>query len=900
MNQITIPRITCWIAVAAFVVIATAFPTVFAQTDAPDNGSNPMPDSTPASPYVRMVHMPHNVTLGELANGLTVIVQEHRVAPVATVRCYIRNTGSAFEGKYLGAGLSHVLEHVVAGGTTTNRTEKEIEAIVDSFGGATNAFTSKDMTAYFIDCPAKDVLQATELIADSMQNIVFESTEFDRELKVVQQELKDGEAQRSRVLWSMLSKTVYTHHPTRHPIIGYQDVLEKMAREEIIDFYKERYVPNNQVFVVVGDVDTDEVMARVAAEFEGTPRGPETIVPMPIEPNQLTPRTASREMDGETYDFVLSWPTVELSHEDLYPLDLAAYILSRGPSSRLVRRLKYEEQLVLSISSASYTPEYVRGYFAVFAATTAEQQELAMAEIQNEVYRLKTELVDETTLAKAKRQKATELIFGRQTVQEAAESLGRSFISTGDPLFDESYVEAIQNVTAEQIIDVAQRYFVPERLSTIIIAPPGGIADATESADGVEDDDIQSVVLPNGVRVLVKQHANLPILNVQMFSIGASLVDTPETAGRTSLVAAMLNKGTPTRSAREIAEYFDSIGGSFGFQSGRNTLLGGFSVLEEDFTDATNVLAECVLHPTFPEDEFANMKMLMLGSIARRAADPQSEVMELFNQNLPEGSPYQVIQGGTQESVEPLTIDDLRAYHAQFLVPENLMITVFGDVDPDEALATISREFESLEPSGDWEPVEFDHPNSIEEATRIHKQTGKPTGMVMIGYPAVSVFDEHDYASLTVLDAVMSGYGYPGGWLHTELRGEGLVYGVHAFLLSGPAPGYFAVLAQTSPEHIGEVLTRIEANVERAKSGDIPEEEFERAKEQIIALHSQSNTTISEQAQQAALDTMYGFGLDHDANFDARIEAVTLEDVVRVAQTYLNNGLTVTCSPDAE
>ncbi|HEY4761384.1 MAG TPA: insulinase family protein, partial [Thermoguttaceae bacterium] len=185
--------------------------------------------------YTTIQGLPDDVTLATLSNGLTVIVQENHVAPVATVRCFVKNTGSVYEGKNLGAGISHVLEHVVAGGTTTHRTEKEINQIIDSFGGATNAFTSNDMTTFFIDCPAKETMTAIELLADSMQHVNFEPAEFERELKVVRRELADGEVNRQRVLWNMLCQTVYTLHPARHPIIGYLEVLNGTTNQAIMD-----------------------------------------------------------------------------------------------------------------------------------------------------------------------------------------------------------------------------------------------------------------------------------------------------------------------------------------------------------------------------------------------------------------------------------------------------------------------------------------------------------------------------------------------------------------------------------------------------------------------------------------------------------------------------------------
>ena len=209
-------------------------------------------------------------------------------------------------------------------------------------------------------------------MADSMQHITFEPEEFARELKVVRRELADGEVDRQRVLWKMLQQTVYTTHPARHPIIGYLEVLNGTTNQTIIDFYHERYVPNNQVFVVVGDVDTQQVLDEVAKQYAGTPRGRETYVAFEDEPRAAF---AARGDRGDGRGHLRSGAGLAdrkaFASRSCTRSIVAAYILGEGESSRLVQRLKYEKQVVLGVNAMSDTPHYVAGYFAVMAVSSS-------------------------------------------------------------------------------------------------------------------------------------------------------------------------------------------------------------------------------------------------------------------------------------------------------------------------------------------------------------------------------------------------------------------------------------------------------------------------------------------------------------------------------------------------
>jgi zinc protease len=244
-----------------------------------------------------------------------------------------------------------------------------------------------------------------------------------------------------------------------------------------------------------------------------------------------------------------------------------------------------------------------------------------------------------------------------------------------------------------------------------------------------------------------------------------------------------------------------------------------------------------------------------------------------------------------------MTVDDIKSLHARLLNPQQMVVGVFGDYEPDKALDLVNRLFGNLQPPANAAKISFDRNNKIDRVITGHKRIQKPTSVIVMGYPGPSIREEKDYTAMMILDTIMSGYDYPGGWLHDELRGEGLVYGVHALQLTGPAPGFFIVIAQTRPDAEKEVVSRILKNIDKAKRGEIDEEEFLRAKELVIAYHAQKNTTMEEQAQQAVLDELYGLGFDYDKGFENRVQSISLDDVKQVAQKYFGNYVLATVSP---
>jgi zinc protease len=837
-------------------------------------------------------------TLARLGNGVTVIVREHHVAPVATARVYVSNTGSAYEGKWLGSGISHLVEHLVSGGTTKHRTGEQIEALVNSIGGSSNAYTSTDVTAYYLDVPARHISPAIDLLADAMQHCTFPEKEFTREYHVVQRELEMGEEERSRVMWNMLSQLAYREHPLRHPVIGYLPVLQKLTRDDVLAFYRERYQPQNMTFVVAGAIKTDAILEEISKRFGDFKRSAEITIPLPVEPPLASPRSQRRQMEGELSTVTLAWPTVSLEHPDLYPLDVAATILGSGDSSRLARRLRFEQKLVVSVQASSYTPPGAPGWFQISFECQPKNVEKARVEVVNLVRQFRLAKIPEAELAKAKKQTLAAFVFGRQSVEQLAESLSSGYRNTGDPLFDAHYTSGIRNVREAELGEVLRKYFQwPEPPLVAVIDPlDANVTRSTDTAK-VDTSKVQKHTLPNGLTVLIRRSTAVPLVHMQCLVKGGLLAEANEQNGLSNLTADLMTRGTRKYAADQIAEFFDSIGGSIESTSGQHTTYVTCEALKEDFSTAFDYFAEVALRPTFPGKEFEDRKEERLLAIGQRRADTFSEAAEFFHDQVPPESYLHRIRGGRKETVTRLTAEDCKRFHAAWFVPRNMVVTVFGDVDPAQALKLATEQFGTLKPVADFKfPVARGF--SLDQAKEVEKKTRRPDAAVIyMGFPSTSMFDHQENMALIVLRTILTGYDGGGGWLFNDLRGAGLVYVITAMNRPTLVKGCFSVVAQTRPDQVPEALKRIKANLAKAAGGEFSDAEFNRAKEAILNGHARENETLTEQAMLAGIHELVGLGFDFEDKFEEQLRAVTLADVKTAARKLFDRGLVVTTGP---
>ncbi|MEY3608895.1 MAG: hypothetical protein RLZZ447_1683, partial [Verrucomicrobiota bacterium] len=289
-----------------------------------------------------------------LPNGVVVVLKPDAAAALASVQVWVRS-GSVHEGAHLGAGLSHFLEHMLFKGTT-RRAGREISATIQAHGGYLNAYTTYDRTVYYVDLPSEHTAVAVDVLADAVLHSTLPDDEVVKEREVILREIAMTRDDPDNRLWDALFATAFREHPYRHPIIGHREVFAAVSREELLAYYRERYVPENLVVVVVGDVDASAILGEIARHFGAVPRRRSIPVLVPAEPRQLAPRREHRVEEVELCRAVLAWPIPGLTHADAPSLDLLAALLGQGESSVLWREVRDRAGLVHQIDAGAWNP----------------------------------------------------------------------------------------------------------------------------------------------------------------------------------------------------------------------------------------------------------------------------------------------------------------------------------------------------------------------------------------------------------------------------------------------------------------------------------------------------------------------------------------------------------------
>jgi zinc protease len=846
-----------------------------------------------------------------LPNGLTLLVQEDRSAPVVAVVTHVK--AGFFDEPDRWLGISHVLEHMFFKGTT-RRGVGAIARETKSAGGYLNASTTYDHTTYFAVLPASGLAEAVDIQADALRHSLIDEAELARELQVIIQEAKRKLDTASAVAYETLHEVMFDHHRIRRWRIGHESQLAGFTRADVHGYYASRYVPERAIVSIVGAVDPEEALALARKCYGDWPAAPGAVDLSPAEPERREVRARTLRGDVSQAELSLGWRAMPPLDPDAPALDLAAAVLGAGRGSWLYRGLR-ETGLVTSVTAHYYAPTEL-GLFGIHAELAPDKVPAALDAIASAVSRLALlgppppDLERARTLLRARWARRLESMEGRASALAAAEALD------GYEFLDREF-ESLERVTEADVRAVAARYLQPDAVAGVLYLPEDGGADLTPEAlarafavtelrtpePAAEpatpspsastpargaavrrQAGVVHTALP-GADLLVRRKAGVPLAHIGIYVPRLEL-DPPAQAGLGSLTVRSSVRGAAELGAGELAFAFERLGGTLSPAAMSDWLGFGTSVLAEHLTEAATLLHLVYASPRLDEADVARERSLMVAEAEQVADDMFRYPFQLaFAEGFGEEG-YGLPVGGLPHTLPAIATADVRVWHGRAVRGVRPVVIAVGELEPEQASAALAGVFGD-EPvraaTGPLPALEWITGGGEPPARVVPRDKAQAAvAMVFPGIPR----RHPDRAAAQVWAAVASGLG---GRLFEALRDRrSLAYTVVAAAWLKARAGALVTYIATSPEREEEAREAMLRELARFTEAPVSDTELRQAVNYLAGQAEVSRQSGSAVAAEILEAWIAGAGLSELVDPAAAFRAVTGADVLRVARQLLD------------
>ncbi len=844
-----------------------------------------------------------------LDNGLKVILVSQPGNPVVSMRVMIR-TGAADESARSEYGLAHLMEHMAFKGSARYPEPGLISSLVERNGGDMNAYTSSDSTVYYLSVPGEETRLGLDILSDLVFSPIYDPGEYALEKEVVIEEIKRGQDNPDRVLMEDFFRAAYPDHPYGRPIIGYEDTVRNASLEEARAFHARHYRPDNAVLVVTGGFDRETVSAALDEFYRPLKKPAEALAKSPAP--SLAPPAGPVVVVNESDKVALAKIFIGFrgpagSDPEAPVMDLLSSVLSGGKSSRLIEVIKDEKSLVTDISTGSYSPRY-QGTFMISMETGPEKVMEATEALWRELERLAAAPPADDELGRARALAEKGFLSSQESAQGLASQITEFENMFGDWRLRDAYLP-LWNRTgpAELAFDAASR-FQPKNMTMVVMLPKGDVSDKIPVAGDLKAalsdaarrlhlaqaegqagaaPAFQEMTLEAGPRLLVMRDPTLPQVSIKAAVLGGLLAEEKGQDGLSNFMAQVWSRATTKRPATRLARDIENIGASVNAVSGRNSILLSGSFLASNRDAGLALFTEVLTAPAFDGEDVERVRPEILAQIKAQDEQLSGRVFRLLAKNLyPASHPYSRDQLGLASTVEKFDADDLKKLYQKLVRPENMIISVAGDIEPQRVKEALEEALAAWKPEGQGTRLTSPPaPPAIDKPRTAAEKVERAQTHIALGFQAPGL-GSADGPALDVLAAYLSGMSGP---LFRELRDQqSLAYTVHCGYSPGLGTGSFSFYIATDPQKVEKAMSGFKAIIERVRTGLISGEELEGAKRYIIGSAKIRLQTVSSRAGQAILNSLYDLGLDYDEKRLAAIEKVGAEEVREVADRYLN------------
>ena len=832
-----------------------------------------------------------------LPNGLAVIVRREGRLPVVAVNLWY-HVGSKNEERRQ-RGFAHLFEHLMFEGS--EHYPGDFFKPLQRLGASVNGSTSSDRTNYFADIPSAHVELALAMESDRMGHLIpaLDDHKLRVQKDVVKNEYRQNYANRPYgLVWRLISEALYpTGHPYSWLAIGVMEDVEAATREDVEAFFRRFYVPGNASLCLVGDIDEDRALELADRYFGPIPGG--ASAPRPWLPAGSLESSAELVLhDRVELDRVYQvWPSVPHFHPDDAALTLLADILARGRSSRLYRALVVEKELAQDVTAYQSGRE-LDGSFGVYITLRPGRPCAAVRErVDAELASIAREGVREAELERVKNGRLAGFFYALENFGGfggVADRLNAYNTYLGDPGRITSDFERYQQTTPETVREAARRYAVNRPRVTLTVdgrkaatttLPPLDRAQppAPAPASAFRAPVPETRTLRCGLPLWVLPRKDLPVVAAMLVLGGGAGAQPEGQGGLAQLAAGLMDEGTTSRTAFQIAEAAEGMGTTLSTSCGWDGSYVSFQCLTPHLAASLDLAVDVLRNPTFPEAEWRRIHGQTLAGLRAERDSAETRAYRGFLQAVyPDGHPYRLPIDGDESTVSALTRDDLIRFHRLFHGPSRAAWVVAGDVDPEaiaEALDTRLSGWSGAEtfPPEVRRPDPADRPRIL-----VLDRPGAVQAAVRVGHVGLPRLDP-DFTDAMVLNQILGGQF--SSRLNVRLREEkGFTYGVRSHFDFRRGAGPFSISAAIQTDRVAEALDDVRGEVV-ALRGDRPptSTELDDARRSLIEGQARHFDTPSALVSRYASLFVHDLPADHHARFPDRLDAVTVDSLSSVA-----------------
>ena len=853
----------------------------------------------------------------KLKNGLTVVLHPDRSTPIVGVNLFY-HVGSKNEAPGR-TGFAHLFEHMMFQGSGNY---VDGWRAVDDLGGNVNGTTDQDRTYYFEVVPSNTLERVLYMEADRMGNLLaaMDQAKLDNQRDVVKNE------RRFRVdnvpygnMFERIGEIMYPEsHPYHHSVIGSMADLSAASLDDVKGFFKQYYVPNNAFLVIAGDFDEKQTRAWVEKYFGPIAKGADITRPNTPEPKLDGEVRKSYDEPGIPFSRIaMVWHGVPQYSPDEAPLDMLASILSTGRGSRLQSDLLYGKESVSQIFASDGTSE-IGGLFQISAtARPGKSLDEIEKDINAHIERIKNEPPTAEEMTRALNVREANAIFGLQTVFGKGAAIAGYSGYLNKPDYFQADIDRYRKVTPADVQRVAKQYLTgnrlvmsyipaktqptsnasadvnkptstaPKKKDTALIAKQDAMLPPIGPDPKVTLPAIEKTKLSNGLDLWVVKHNELPIVSMNLVINAGGLLDSADKAGVASMTSNMLNQGTKTRSAVDIANALQSIGAGVSPNASWDASTVSMQSLTKNLDQALDIYADVVTNPSFPDKELESIRRRALIAFQQRRSVPTAVAGVVYDKVLYGDQAYGRQLTGDEKTVKAMKRDDLLNFYNTYYRPNNATLIVVGDVDTASIKGKLEKAF------ANWKPADVPAMQSIsmtmaaKPAIYLVDKPGAAQSSMSIGQVGITR-DNPDYYAVQVMNSILGG-GSTARLFMNLREDKGYTYGAYSRFTPRRGAGPFSASGEIQTVSTKEAVQEFLKELNGIRGGiPITPAELEVNKQALIRRFPSQFETPGQISGQLSNLVVYGLPDSTFNDFITKVDAVTADDVKRIANKYLD------------